>query len=541
MWPTMVSSPTHESDWWRDAVFYQIYPLSFLDTNDDGFGDLRGIITKLDYLASVLGVDALWISPFYKTPLRDWGYDISDHTDVDPLFGDLATAEELINQAHARGMRVIFDLIPNHTSDQHPWFIESRSSRTNPKRDWYVWRDPKSDGSPPNNWVSVFGGPAWTYDEVTGQYYRHTFLPSQPDLNWRNNEVVEAMMGVVRFWLDRGVDGFRIDAAHQMMKDPLERDNPPAPPDHPRPWKDMGEYDHFIHLYDYGHPDIHDVYRALRELVDSYPQAPVTVGEVHIFDLPEWASYYGESQDEMHMPFNFHLMASQWDAVHVRATVEKVLWNIPVGAWTNWTLGNHDEIRLATRLGEENARLAAVLLLTLKGTPFLYYGDELGMTEVDIPPEHARDPWGANVPYLSRDGARTPMQWNSSKAAGFSQAEPWLPVAPDYQLKNVEAELADPGSMLNLYRRLLALRRSSVALRRGSYLTHPASNETVLVYRREAERETVTVALNMSREPVEVAIRAGRVVLSTADPEEAQVFRGGLKLSAWEGVVVTHD
>jgi alpha-glucosidase len=527
--------------WWRDAVFYQIYPLSFLDSNGDGFGDLEGIISKLDYLTETLGVDALWISPFFKSPLRDWGYDISDHTDVDPLFGDLGDAERLIREAHARGLRVVFDYIPNHTSDEHPWFIESRSSKTSLKRDWYVWRDPKPDGSPPNNWVSVFGGPAWTLDEATGQYYRHTYLSSQPDLNWRNDEVVETMMGVARFWLDRGVDGFRIDAAHQMMKDPLERDNPPAPEDYRRPWKDMGEYDRFLHLYDYGHPDIHQIYRDLRKVVDSYPQAPVTVGEVHIFDLPEWASYYGESRDEMHMPFNFHLMATPWDAVALRACIESVLWNIPVGAWTNWTLGNHDEIRLATRLGPENARLAAMLLLTLRGTPFLYYGDELGMHQVEIPPERARDPWGVNVPYLSRDGARTPMQWNGSDAAGFSEAQPWLPVSPDYTTRNVESELGDEGSMLNLYRRLLALRRGSSALRRGSYLTHPTSSEEVLVYRREADDETVTVALNLSDDPVTVALHSGRVAISTVDPMRNDSVGNGLILAPQEGVVVAHD
>ena len=536
----MVSSSNGRSAWWRDAVFYQIYPLSFLDSNGDGFGDLEGIISKLDYLATTLGVDALWVSPFYKSPLRDWGYDISDHTDVAPLFGDLDTAERLISEAHDRGMRIVFDYIPNHTSDEHPWFVESRSSRTSPKRDWYVWRDPKPDGSPPNNWVSVFGGPAWTLDETTGQYYRHTYLSSQPDLNWRNDEVVEAMMVVARFWLDRGVDGFRIDAAHQMMKDPLERDNPPAPEDHRRPWKDMGEYDRFLHLYDYGHPDVHQIYRDLRKLVDSYPQAPVTVGEVHIFDFPEWASYYGEALDEMHMPFNFHLMATPWDAVSLRACIETVLWTVPVGAWTNWTLGNHDEIRLATRLGPENARLAAMLLLTLRGTPFLYYGDELGMTEVDIPSELARDPWGENVPYLSRDGARTPMQWDASSAAGFSEAEPWLPVGPDYTSRNVESELGDEGSILNLYRRLLALRRSSNALRRGSYLTHPASTETVLVYRREADEETMTVALNISDDPVTVTLRSGRVAISTGDPMRNDSIKGRLALAPREGVVVAH-
>jgi alpha-glucosidase len=304
----------------------------------------------------------------------------------------------------------------------------------------------------------------------------------------------------------------------------------------------MGEYDNFIHLYDYGQPDIHDVYRRLRRMVDSYPQQPVTIGEVHIFDLPEWASYYGEARDEMHMPFNFHLMATPWNAVRLRAIIESVLWNVPVGSWTNWTLGNHDEIRLTTRLGPENARLAAMLLLTLRGTPFLYYGDELGMTDAAIRPERARDPWGDSVPHLSRDGARTPMQWNSAPGAGFTTpgVAPWLPVGENYDRVNVESELDDEGSMLNLYRRLLRLRRGSVALRRGSYLSHPSSTEAVLVYRREADNETVTVALNLSDAESTVAVRSGRVAISTVDPDRADSVRGELELAPREGVIVVH-
>ena len=527
-------------EWWRDATFYQVYPLSFSDSDGDGYGDLDGIRSKLGYLANTLGVDGVWISPFYRSPMRDWGYDIADHTAVDPIFGSMAVATGLIDEAHGLGLRVIVDYIPNHTSDHHPWFVESRSSKDNPKRDWYVWRDPQPDGSPPNNWVSVFSGPMWTLDEATGMYYRHTYLPTQPDLNWRNPELVEQMYDVARFWLDAGVDGFRVDAAHQMMKDPLERDNPPVPPDHKRPWKDMGEYDHHLHLYDYGHPDVHDVYRAFRKVVDSYPGDRLIVGEIHIFDLPEWASYYGEALDEFHMPFNFHLMATDWDAVQLRASIESILWNVPVGAWTNWTLGNHDEVRLATRLGPRDARLAAMLLLTLRGTPFLYYGDEIGMTQVPIAPDQARDPWGLNVPYLSRDGARTPMQWDGSPHGGFTDGTPWLPLSPDYRQSNVETELGDPGSMLNLYRRLLSLRRESDALRRGSYLSHPSSTDRVLVYRREADLETATVALNLSGQGATVSIRSGRVRISTLDHERNDDVNGSLDLAPREGVVVTH-
>ncbi len=530
--------------WWRDAVFYQIYPLSYSDADGDGFGDLEGILSRLDYVAETLGVDAIWFSPFYKSPMVDWGYDVSDHTDVDPIFGDLDLAQRLIDEAHRRGLRVILDYVINHTSDQHPWFNDSRSSRDHPRRDWYVWRDPKPDGSAPNNWISVFSGPAWTLDQRTGQFFRHTFFHNQPDLNWRNAELREAMFDVARFWLDRGVDGFRVDAAHQIMKDPLERDNPPAPPDYARPWKDMGEYDKCIHLYDYGHSDVHEAHREFRKVLDTYGHDPVSVGEIHIFDFPEWASYYGEALDQLHMPFNFHLMASDWNASALRATIEAVHWNIPVGGWTNWLLGNHDESRLASRMGAANARLAAVLLLTLRGTPFLYYGDELGMTDVEVPDNASKDPWGDNVSYLSRDGARSPMQWSSDPLCGFStnpQTVPWLPAGPDCDKSSVEAEIDDPGSMLNLYRRLLDLRRESAALRLGSYLSHPASSDQVLVYRREADEETMTVALNISDDPATVSLRSGAVILSTTDWERSDQVSNGLGLAPREAVIVSHS
>ncbi len=540
----MSTAMNNSPSWWREAVFYQIYPLSFADADGNGFGDIAGIISKLDYLSDVLGVDAIWLSPFFKSPMRDWGYDISDHTDVDPIFGDIGSAELLIEEAHKRGLRVIFDYIMNHSSNEHPWFVESSSSRDNPTRDWYVWEDPKEDGSPPNNWVSVFSGPAWTFDHTTGQYYRHTFLSNQPDLNWRSPGLVQAMLDVARFWLDRGVDGFRVDAAHQMMKDPLNRDNPPTPPDYVRPWKDMGEYDNFIHLYDLGHPDVHVAHREFRKVLDEYSQHPVSVGEIHIFDLPEWASYYGEEFDQFHMPFNFHLMATQWDPIRIRAVIESVLWNVPAGGWTNWTMGNHDEARLATRVGEDQARLVALLLLTLRGTPFLYYGDELGMAEVEVPIEAKKDPWGIRVNFLSRDGVRTPMRWDSSPGAGFSlvedRADPWLPIGPDLESINVASELDDPDSMLNLYRRLLRLRKESVALRRGSFLAHPASSEQVLVYRRESDDETITIAMNFGSTPAEVEFRAGKVLLSTTDRNRNDAFRKSLTLDGGEGVIVAH-
>jgi len=531
---------TPNNTWWKRAVFYQIYPLSFADSNGDSFGDLSGIIGKLDYLADTLGIDALWLSPFYKSPMKDWGYDVTDHTDVDPVFGDLDTARELIARAHDRGIRVVIDYVINHTSDEHPWFLESRSSRDDPKRDWYVWRDGKNDG-PPTNWVSVFSGPAWTYDETTEQWYRHTYLTEQPDLNWRNPEVVTAMFDVARFWMDLDVDGFRVDAAHQIMKDPEERDNPPSPADYPRPYKDMGQYDDFIHLYDFGHPDVHEVHRRLRQVVDGYAPDVLTVGEIHIFDLPEWASYYGENFDQLSMPFNFQLMTAEWGVPALRATIEAVLWNVPVGGWTNWTLGNHDEVRLATRLPKGHERLGALLLLTLRGTPFLYYGDELGMTQLAISEAEARDPWGMNVEWLSRDGARTPMQWSPGPNAGFSEnASPWLPVASDSAEVNVETELADPSSVLNLYRRLLQLRKQHGALQIGSFLSHPSSTEDVFAYRRESDSETMTVVLNFSDEQRTIRVGSGEVVFSTETPTRREPCRREVELGPREGIVISH-
>ena len=531
-----------DATWWKEAVFYQIYPLSFADSDGDGRGDLPGVIGKLDYLTNTLGVDAIWLSPFYRSPMRDFGYDVSDHCDVDPLFGTLDDAKRLIGAAHERGLRVIIDYVMNHTSDQHPWFLESRSSSDNSKRDWFVWRDGR-DGGPPNNWVSVFSGPAWTFDDETGQWYRHTYLPEQPDLNWRNPEVVEAMVGVLRFWLELGVDGFRVDAAHQMMKDPLERDNPPAPPDYPRPYKDMGEYDHFIHLYDFAHPDVHDIHRRLRQVIDEYPQSAVSIGEIHIFDLPEWAAYYGENFDQLHMPFNFHLLAANWDVPTLRATVESVLWNVPDGGWTNWTLGNHDEIRLATRLPEGHHRLAALLLLTLRGTPFIYYGDELGMRQVTIEGDDAQDPWGFNVDHLSRDGCRTPMRWSPSPNGGFTVdgVSPWLPMGDNLLEINVEAELPDPSSTLNLYRRLIELRKNSVALRRGSYRGIDGDLAGVLGYRREARGEALSVFLNLGQVPTVVDSGRGLVVLSTLDPHRNDRVETAVTLGAGEGLIVRHE
>ena len=327
--------------WWQTAVIYQIYPRSFQDTTGDGVGDLAGIIERLDYLAVTLGVDAIWLSPFFPSPMKDFGYDVSDYCDVEPLFGDLATFDRLVAEAHRRDIKVIIDWVPNHTSDQHPWFVESRSSRTNPKRDWYVWRDGKPDGARPNNWAADFGGDSWEWDESTGQYYLHSFLKEQPDLNWRNPEVEEAMLDTLRFWLDRGVDGFRIDVAHRIMKDPDLSDNPPVAGDQ----TGLRAYETQRHINDRGHPDVHEAFRRIREVLDEYRPPRFSVGEIHEYDWATWASYYGKNLDGLHMPFNFAILETPWTAGAIRALVEKVEEVVPVGAWPNYVLGNHDETR----------------------------------------------------------------------------------------------------------------------------------------------------------------------------------------------------
>jgi alpha-glucosidase len=535
--------------WWQTGTIYQIYPRSFKDTTGNGVGDLMGIVARLDYLAETLGVDAIWLSPFYPSPMADFGYDVANYTDVDPLFGDLAAFDELVAGAHRRGLKVIVDLVPNHSSDQHPWFLESRSSRDNAKRDWYVWADARPGGGAPNNWLSAFGGPAWEWEEKTGQYYLHSFLKEQPDLNWRNPAVQAAMFDAVRFWLERGVDGFRIDVAHYIMKDPELQDNPPNPRRSKSQHRPMGEYDSLLHVHDKGHPDVHRVYREFRQLLDSYDddQPRMAVGEIHIFDWAEWASYYGDpasGRGELHMPFNFQLLGIPWQAGEVRRVVDGLEAALPPGAWPNYVLGNHDEPRLATRYGTDQARLAAMLLLTLRGTPTLYYGDEIGMVDVPIAAEQQQDPWGLRVPGLGRDPCRTPMQWSPAANAGFSLPETphlWLPPGPDYGEVNVERELADPGSILNLYRQLLAYRQASPALQWGSYQPLDGTPEDCYVFVRQAGEQRALIALNFSAQERHLALPdlgQGRIELSTQLDREGAADLGDVVLRGHEGLIM---
>ena len=529
-----------EYPWWQTTVVYQIYPRSFQDTTGNGIGDLPGIISRLDYLANTLGVGAIWLSPFYKSPMADFGYDVADYTSVDPMFGTMEDFDALLAAAHARKLKIIVDWVPNHSSDEHPWFIESRSSRDNPKRDWYTWADPKPDGSPPNNWQSAFGGPAWEFDETTGQYYLSTFTAKQVDLNWRNPEVAAAMFETLRFWLDRGVDGFRIDVAHFIMKDPLLRDNPPAPADWQPRFKDHAEYDQQLHLHDKGHEDNHALFRDVRALLDSYRPERFSLGEIHIEDWVEWASYYGEDLDELHMPFNFSLLHVPWTAEDVAQRIAETEAAIPAGGWPNYVLGNHDDTRIASRFGEAEARIAVMLLLTLRGTPTLYYGDELALPERFIPPEQQQDPHGRNVPGAGRDGCRTPMQWDDSESAGFSPggaAEPWLPLSDDWVTRNVANHLEDPTSLLNLYRALLSHRRESLPLQAGDYRQLQAP-EGCLLYVREHEGSHAYVALNFTDGPIAVDVPDAGVIAVTTHMDRTGESVASLTLRANEGLVV---
>jgi glycosidase len=515
-------------------VIYQIYPRSFMDANGDGIGDLEGITRRLDHIVD-LGVEAIWLSPFYRSPMADFGYDVSDYCDVDPIFGTLDDFDDLLAACHARGLRLIVDFVPNHTSDQHPWFVESRSSRDNPKRDWYIWRDPKPDGSVPNNWLANFGGTTWTLDEATGQYYLHLFLPEQPDLNWRNLEVREAMYDTLRFWLDRGVDGFRIDVAHMVMKDPELRDNPPAPPGHVSGLHPRMPYDSQLHIHDKAHADVHQVFREIRSLVDERPDR-YTVGEISEHDLGVWASYYGQG-DELHMPFNFSLMLLPWEAAAYRRAVEAIESVVPGHSWPNYVLGNHDVTRIATRAGSaERARVAMMMLLTLRGTPTLYYGDEIGMPEAEIPADRLQDPWALREEGQGRDGCRTPMLWDAGPDAGFGSPDPWLPLGPLAGVTSVADQADDPTSMLALTKALLTLRKAEPALHRGPHRSLEGQ-PGCFVYERSHGEASFVVALNFASEPAVLDDLAGTVVVSTGMDRTGEAVTGTLELGPDEGVV----
>jgi alpha-glucosidase len=526
------------SAWWRSAVLYQIYPRSFFDSNGDGVGDLVGLTEQLDYLVE-LGVDGLWLSPIYASPMVDGGYDITDHCQIDPVFGAMDDFDRMLTDAHARGLRVVLDFVANHTSDHHPWFVESRASRRGPRRDWYVWADPAGDGGPPNNWLSCFAavGPAWTLDRITGQYYLHSYSPSQPDLNWTNPAVGEAMIRVLRYWVERGVDGFRVDAVHRLIKDPTLASNPRQVA---QARTALGEHATLLRHID--QPGVHEVIRDLRAAFRDYEPEPLLLGEVGVGDLERWAAYYGDG-DELMLPLNFAFWSRPWGAGAFHDVITRTTDLLPDGAWPVWALGNHDIIRLATRYdqdgrGPARTRIAVMLLLTLRGTPLLYYGDELGMVNLAVPADRTVDLDG-------RDGSRTPMQWTGGRNAGFTTAvTPWLPVPhATVETVNVADQRADPTSLWRLYHDLLALRGSTRALTGGREILLPTDGQ-VLAYVRATNTERVLVALNFghtrcSVEPPDDFV-GGRTLLST-DPRRHHHLCGGVvELGPDEGLIIRH-
>ena len=522
--------------WWERGIVYQIYPRSFMDSNGDGIGDLAGIRQQLDYL-QWLGVDAIWISPIYPSPMADFGYDVSDYTDIDAIFGSLADFDALLAEVHARGMKLLLDYVPNHTSDRHPWFIDAKSSRSSAKRDWYIWRDAAPDGGPPNNWRSNFGGAAWTWDNATGQYFYHAFLKEQPDLNWRNGEVRQAMLDVLRFWLNRGVDGFRVDVMHHLAKDTQYRDNPPNPDFRPG----MSPYRELLTTHSVDLPEVHEIVALMRAVVDEYDDR-MLVGEIYL-PLERLMAYYGASGEGAHLPFNFQLLRLPWDAKGVATVVERYEAMLPSYAWPNWVLGNHDKPRIATRVGAAQARVAALLLLTLRGTPTLYYGDELGMHDVAIPPDQVRDPFEKNVPGLGlgRDPVRTPMQWTGGYCAGFTTGSPWLPLADDCKTINVATLRDQAKSILTLYHRLIELRRAEPALSVGEFASLPVI-DNVMAYVRKAGERRLLIVLNFvpHARSFDLSTLDARAVLllSTHLDRNQEQLGDEIQLRSDEGVIV---
>ena len=515
------------SPWWREAVLYQVYPRSFADANGDGIGDLRGLTGRLDYLAW-LGIDGIWLNPTYPSPNADWGYDVADYYDVHPELGTLADLDELVAAAGRRGIRVLLDLVPNHTSDRHTWFVESRSRRDSARRSWYVWADPKEDGSPPNGLMSTFGGPAWTLDEATGQHYLHSFLAEQPDLDWLNPDVRREFERIVRFWLDRGIAGFRIDVVHKTVKPRRVREAIAVSPADPTPPADPDE--------------LHALLREWRVLADAYGHQPVLLGETHVPEVAQMVAFYGTGEDELHLAFNFPFVYAPFAAgplSRVVATTERAL---PQAAWPVWTGSNHDAGRLASRWcggDERKARCALLILLALRGTPVLYYGDEIGLTDVDVPRERLLDPVGVRgwPEKPGRDPCRTPMQWEAAPGAGFTAAgvEPWLPLG-DAAACNVADQRGDPRSTLSFCRDLLALRRSWPSLRSGPYAP-VASRGPVWAWRRG---EDCIVAVNLGERHSRLDVESGTVALHTRREREGERLYE-LRLAPWEGVIVRRD
>ncbi|TCT35311.1 alpha-glucosidase family protein [Martelella mediterranea] len=542
-----------DKDWWRGAVIYQVYPRSFQDSNGDGIGDIRGIADRLDYIAG-LGADAVWISPFFTSPMKDFGYDVSNYTDIDPMFGTLADFDHMIEKAHRLGLKIMIDLVLSHTSDQHPWFVESRSSRDNPKADWYVWADANPDGSPPNNWLSLFGGSAWQWDSRRLQYYMHNFLTSQPDLNFHSEEVQQALLDVARFWLERGVDGFRLDTINFYFCDKQLRSNPALPVElrNDSTAPAVNPYNYQEHLYDKSQPENLEFLKRLRAVMEEFP-AIAAVGEVGDAQRGhEIVGEYTSGDDKMQMCYAFEFLAPQ------RVTPKRVVESInafdaaaPEG-WACWAFSNHDVVRHVTRWGagvsdtEAYAKMLGALLMTLKGSICLYEGEELGLSEADVAFEDLQDPYGIEFwpEFKGRDGCRTPMVWQAGAAnGGFSTAEhTWLPVAHDHVMKAVDVQEGNPASVLEQYRRFLTFRKAHPALAKGGIRFYPSDNEDLLIFSRHNDGETVLCVFNMSEAPMTASLPEGNWAAFTSD-DHGFVFKAdgnSITLPAWGGYFARH-
>ena len=495
----MKAKDAGDQKWWQHAVFYEVYPRSFADSNDDGIGDLNGITSKLDYLKD-LGVDAIWITPCFPSPQVDFGYDVSNYTDIDPMYGTLADFDHLVNEAKKRGIRVILDFVVNHSSDQHAWFLDSKSSKTSVHRDWYIWRDGKGPDQPPNNWLSTFGSPAWKFDAATKQYYYHYFYPEQPDLNWRNPDVEKVMFDVTRFWYQRGVAGFRLDAVDTLYEDPELRDNPllPGVDKFGRPKQNQ--------IYNRKLPEVHQVLQRLRKVADEY--RAVLIGETWTRDVSQLQEYYGKNGNELHLPMDLMLTELPFSAAVYREHVGAV---DAAGGWPTYVISNHDIRRPYSRYGDgvhndDIAKLMAGFYLTLRGTPVMYYGEEIGMENNDPKrKEDVKDPIGVlGWPIeKGRDGERTPMQWNSGPNGGFTKGKSWLPVPESAKTHNVETQSKDPQSILTFYKEVIRLRKSEPGLREGAYVPLNETDTDVLSYLRKSEEGTILVVLNFSASPQE--------------------------------------
>ncbi|MEA3224093.1 MAG: alpha-glucosidase [Thermodesulfobacteriota bacterium] len=537
--------------WWKHGVIYQIYPRSFYDSTGDGIGDINGIIEKLDYL-SELGVDGVWLSPINKSPMYDFGYDISDYRDIDPAFGTPTDYERLLEEAHKRGIKILMDLVMNYTSHLHPWFTESRSSRDNPKRDWYIWHDGKN-GRPPNNWKGIFGGRAWERDEKTGQFYMHSFLKEMPDVNWRNKELKNAMFDMIRYWLDKGVDGFRLDVVNLYIKDDEFRNNPFTIGPTPRP------YDMQKHIYDKNRPEIHDILREFRKILDSYSDK-MSVGEIFVEPVDPRISqgYLGDGEDELHLAFDFGLIITKssarllkWGAKRFLDVIEKRNSFIPEKGWPCNVLSNHDNPRSISRFkgGKEaikRAKVISTMLLTLRGTPFIYYGEEIGMRDGKMKHKDIMDPMGKKYwpLYTGRDPERTPMQWSPDENAGFTTGRPWLPVNNDFHLVNVETESQDPDSLLNLNKRLISLRKEKDAMNRGEWYSAKDASDDVMAYYRVKEDQKILVVLNFSNSPRPLKIDDQGVwknIFSTHKPVGDTFKNIDFTLSPYEATILEQE